>query len=118
MILPLNKELTVLTTMPSESTNMYIVAEGSKTAFSAVVDGRMYTCQYVCVICRHKFKSKQGMESVVITKTSGASMGLTLWFKEMILNRDGFASKRTSANVWRHCCLSQLREKALLASNR
>lgn len=104
--------------MPSESTNIYIVAEGPKAAFSAVVDGRMYTCQYVCVICRHKFKSKQGMRSVVIAKPSGACMGLTLWFKEMILNRNGFAFEGTSVNVWRHCCLSQLREKGLLASNR
>lgn len=103
--------------MPSESTNIYIVAEGSKAAFSAVVGGRMCTCQYVCVICRHKFKSKQGMESIVITKPSGACMGLTSWFKEMILNRDGFASEGASVNVWRHC-LSQLREKGLLASNR
>lgn len=104
--------------MPSESTNIYIVAEGPKAAFSAVVDGRMYTCQYVCVICTHKFKSKQGMKSVVIAKPSGACMGLTLWFKEMILNRDGLAFEGTSVNVWRHCCLSQLREKGLLASNR
>lgn len=52
--------------MPFESTTVYIAKEWYRTVFGALVHARIDKYKYP-VICIYKFKTKQGIESVIVT---------------------------------------------------